>query len=183
MVNGIVSLLAGKLGSVEPLPKATKLASVAVVLQGNAKPEMLLIKRAEMAGDPWSGQIAFPGGKMQAGDVSLNDTAARETMEELGVDLHVCARFLGYFGSFRTHTGTLDVIPSVYALRDPVEFKPNEEVSAFRWVPVSVFTDPKARTLYHIRLGEADTESPAFAAGDWTVWGLTYRIISNLVSG
>ena len=59
-------------------------AAVALVLRENAgDPEILLIRRAERKGDPWSGHMAFPGGREDARDESLLETALRETREEL----------------------------------------------------------------------------------------------------
>ena len=49
--------------------------------------ELLFIKRAEWAGDPWSGQVAFPGGRHEPHDPDLLTTSVRETQEETGIDL------------------------------------------------------------------------------------------------
>ena len=67
---------------------ASRLAAVAAILRVTSEPELLFIKRAEVAHDPWSGHIAFPGGRMEVSDASLEATAVRETFEELAIDLH-----------------------------------------------------------------------------------------------
>ena len=69
-----------------PWPEA-RLAAVAAVLRVVDEPELLFIKRAEVAHDPWSGHVAFPGGRMEPDDESLEATAIRETFEELSLDL------------------------------------------------------------------------------------------------
>src|SRR5574341_145553 len=63
-------------------------AAVAVVLRdGNPAIEILFIRRAEHPDDPWSGQMAFPGGRAEPGETDLLETAIRETAEEIGIDL------------------------------------------------------------------------------------------------
>src|SRR5689334_17901368 len=57
-------------------------AAVALVLRVvSGRLELLFVKRAEYAGDPWSGQVAFPGGRQEPVDETLWDTAVRETRE------------------------------------------------------------------------------------------------------
>src|SRR5436190_24050571 len=67
-------------------PGARPAAVSLVLVEGAEGAELLFIKRAERAGDPWSGQIAFPGGRRQASDAALVDTARRESKEEVGLD-------------------------------------------------------------------------------------------------
>ena len=71
----------------EPPQTGLRFASVALIVRDRRLPSVLLIRRAERTGDPWSGQVAFPGGKKQEGDLTARDTAVRETMEEVGIDL------------------------------------------------------------------------------------------------
>src|SRR5579863_6444108 len=86
------------LGQEEPISRvASETAAVAVVVRDTEEgDEVLLIKRAERDGDPWSGHIALPGGRVQKQDESFKATAVRETREEVGVDLDANASFLGY---------------------------------------------------------------------------------------
>jgi 8-oxo-dGTP pyrophosphatase MutT (NUDIX family) len=167
----------------EPLQKGLLLASVAVIVRDRQFPNVLLIRRAERAGDPWSGQVAFPGGKMQEGDNTARETAAREAMEEVGVDLGRYAEFLGYGGVATTHTGTMDVVPSVFELKKSVEVKPNGEVASFRWVELDELLRPSARSVYGIDRGGSMVDMPAYVVGDYVVWGLTYRILSTFLEG
>jgi 8-oxo-dGTP pyrophosphatase MutT (NUDIX family) len=83
----MVESIAKKLRDKEPPSSSTKLASVAIMLMDDDDPKTLLIRRAEKDEDPWSGQVAFPGGKRTEGDRSLRETAVREAWEEVGVDL------------------------------------------------------------------------------------------------
>ena len=170
-----------KLNSEQPPIESKKLAAVAVILADESKPRTLLIKRATHLDDPWSGQIAFPGGKMSEGDKSAMETAVRETKEEVGVDLATSARFAGYFIPFRTHTGGMDVIPVVFLMEGEVEATPNGEVADHRWVGLEEFLLPGSAATYHLKARGFSGDMPAFAVGDFVIWGLTHRIISSLL--
>lgn len=180
MPGPAVLSLARKLSKSEPTPGSVRFASVAVILRG-VGPSILLIKRAERDGDPWSGQVAFPGGKMQSGDGSVRETAVRETKEEVGFDLNESASFLGYLGPFRTHTGNMDVVPSIFTLEKEVAVKLNGEVSSYRWVDFGVFENSLAGGTHQVVREGATLDMPAVVFEDYVVWGLTYRILQSIV--
>ena len=170
-----------RLSNEQPPIESTRLAAVAVIIAGDDEPKTLLIERAEHFEDPWSGQIAFPGGKMSGGDKSAKETAIRETKEELSVDLGRDTSFAGYYDPFRTHTGSMDVIPAVFILRGRVKVIPNGEVSGYRWVSLSEFLQPRSSSRYRLEVGGFARDVPAFIIGDYVVWGLTHRIITSLL--
>jgi len=165
----------------EPPHKEVRSASVAVIVRDRQFPSVLLIRRAERAGDPWSGQVAFPGGKMQEGDRSARDTAIRETMEEVGIDLGRYGEFLGYGGAATTHTRTMEVVPSVFELKESVEVKPNDEVASFRWVDLEQLLLPSSRSTLDLSRDGKGVGMPAYEVGDYVVWGLTYRILNSFL--
>ena len=165
----------------EPPQKGLRFASVAVIVRDRQIPSVLLIRRAERLGDPWSGQVAFPGGKMQEGDKSARDTAIRETTEEVGIDLGKRAEFMGYGGVATTHTGTMDVVPSVFELKESVEVKPNGEVASFRWVELEQLLLPSSRSTFDLNRDGKGVSMPAYAVNDYIVWGLTYRILNSFL--
>ncbi len=171
----------GRLVADEPQQKGLRFAAVSMILRDRKSPSVLLIERARRAGDPWSGQIAFPGGKMQDGDGSARGTAARETREEVGIDLDGASDFLGYGQVATTHTGTMDVVPSVFSLRHQVEIRPNEEVASFRWIGLEELLAPGARYTYQFGSDGGVVQMPAYAVGGYVVWGLTYRILSAML--
>ena len=181
MAGETFSKIARNLVPQEPPQKGLLFASVAVIVRDRQLPSVLLIRRAERVGDPWSGQVAFPGGKMQEGDRSARDTAIRETMEEVGIDLGRHGEFLGYGGVTRTHTGTMDVVPSVFELKESVEVKPNGEVASFRWVDLEQLLVPSSKSTFDLDRDGKVAGMPAYAVGDYTVWGLTYRILNSFL--
>ncbi|NCO50914.1 MAG: NUDIX domain-containing protein, partial [Deltaproteobacteria bacterium] len=61
----------------------------------NQAEELLFIRRAERENDPWSGDIAFPGGGIEAQDIDCRAAAERETREEIGLSL-TQKEYLGY---------------------------------------------------------------------------------------
>lgn len=180
-MDEIFKRLTRNLVAYEPISKGQRLAAVSIMVRGRESPSVLLIKRAERIGDPWSGQIAFPGGKMQPEDKTAKDTAVRETREEVGVDLSRAAGFLGYGTVATTHTGAMDVIPSVFELKEGVEIRPNEEVASYRWVELQDLLSPAAQSSYRFDLQGKPVQLPAFTVGDYVVWGLTHRILSSML--
>lgn len=181
MPGDLIAEIQGNLVPDEPRQKGLRFAAVSMVLRDRKSPSVLLIERARRTGDPWSGQIAFPGGKMQAGDESARGTAVRETREEVGVDLAGTADFLGYGRVTTTHTGTMDVVPAVFVLRRQVEIKPNGEVASFRWIGLEELLAPGARSSHRFGFEGKVVRVPAYAVGGYVVWGLTYRILSTLL--
>ena len=179
----MMARVARNLVAYEPTHKGLRFAGVSIIVRDGKSPSVLLIRRVERAGDPWSGQIAFPGGKMQPEDGSVRDTAIRETLEEVGIDLNRAAEFLGYAGVMTTHTGTMEVVPSVFVLKEWVKVKHNEEVASYRWVDLKDIQAPGARSTYGLEYDGKVVGMPAYAVGDYLIWGLTYRILSSLFEG
>lgn len=181
MARTIIARVTKNLVPHEPRIRGARRAAVSIIVRDRRFPSVLLIKRAERAGDPWSGQIAFPGGKMQPQDRTARDTAVRETLEEVGIDLGRVAEFLGYAAVATTHTGNMDVVPSVFALKTAVEIRPNEEVASYRWVDLWDIMAPEAQSTYQLKYAGNAVGMPAFAVGDYVVWGLTHRILSSVL--
>ena len=128
------------LGDVRPAADATRRAAVAVVLHGEPTPRVLLMKRAERAGDPWSGHISLPGGGYQASDGDLRVTAIRETREELGIDLDG-TRVLGKLDAlhpYRTGPNGIEVTPFVFVTEVALEPVCGPEALAAFWLPLDL---------------------------------------------
>lgn len=147
--------------------------------------ELLLIKRAEFEGDPWSGHIACPGGRMEPGDRDLAATAIRETLEETGIDVVRDGEILGTLDDLRPRTLALPPIvirPFVGIVRRDVELTPSDEVADAFWVPVSSLVDEGSWGTSVIHIRGLDRQERAFRYGDHTVWGLTERALRQLLA-
>jgi len=159
-------------------------AAVALVVrEGQDGLELLLIKRAEVDGDPWSGHVALPGGREEAEDASLEDTAVRETMEETGIDLGRYGRIVWALDELQPRGGTPIVVQPYVATvgADLPPLKLSDEVSAAFWFPLSTFTAPEASVESTVVVRGVELKVPSFRHGEYVVWGMTERILRQLV--
>ncbi len=158
-------------------------AAVAVVLRDGADsasgPEMLFIERAERRGDPWSGHMAFPGGRMETGDSGPQATAERETWEEVGLVLAE-ADSLGRLDDLHgRHAGRplpLVISAWVYHIEQCGPLALNDEVEEALWVPLDRIVDPRHQVEYPT----PTAGYPGILVGRperHIVWGLTYRFL------
>ena len=168
-----------------------RLAAIALVLRPGlgpaeaADPELLMIKRAEAEGDPWSGHVACPGGRMEPGDHDLEQTAIRETWEETGVDLARDGRVLGALDDISPRTPTLPPIivrPYVAVVKPELEIVQSSEVAEAFWVPLAALRERAAwgTAMVPIR-GAGERQVTAFRHGAYTVWGLTERVLRQFL--
>lgn len=166
-----------------PLDPTTSWAAVSVIVAPDPD-AILLIRRAERQGDPWSGHIGLPGGRLDPADQNLSDTAVRETFEEVGWQLERDA-LLGVLPDVwpRTPLPRLIVVrPFVFAVADRVEFTLSDEVAEAFWAPLATLRDPAIYRETSIELRGERREFPAFHLGQHVIWGLTERILSSLFS-
>jgi len=160
-------------------PPRTAGGAVSMVLRGRHVPEVLLIERAEREGDPWSGQIAFPGGRRTRTDRTPLDTARREAKEEVGIGLSRGARLLGWLPT-RYPANRVDwvVVPFVFHASRPPTPRPGDEAARAFWAPLDGLPATLHKAL--IELPEAELETPAFDAGGKPLWGFTFRVLCDL---
>jgi len=159
-----------------------KRAAVAMILrpsQAGDGAEVLFIERARFAGDPWSGHMAFPGGRVEASDDDPRSAAERETIEEVAVSL-ASAECLGQLDDLRgRHAGReipMVISAYVYLCEHPAPLEPNHEVAEAFWFPLSQLLDTGRRDFYEIR----GLRFPGVLVGEprrHVVWGLTYRFL------
>lgn len=170
-------------------PEGGGRAGVSLALREVRKgdPELLLIKRAQRPDDPWSGHMALPGGRWEAGDDSLLATAVRETREETGVHLVTSdGAFLGCLPKVEPGSPSLPpitIVPFVFHLPEEVAAEPRSpEVAATYWVRLARFRDERARGSVRLQRSGVEYRLPAVhTPSDEPVWGITYRIVMDLL--
>lgn len=162
-------------------------AAVAVVeWSGPHGSSILLLRRASNPLDPWSGHMAFPGGKKEPSDDDLWATCLRETYEECGLLLH------------KDHL--VGSLPAMHAGRSiahkvlvqPWHFKINadlapqltlqgSEIAGFYWLPVTHFLDTQQHQLRP--LAPDYPPLPCLDLGEGAIlWGFTYGVLQQLLT-
>lgn len=137
--------------------------------------EFFLVKRAEVDNDPWSGDMAFPGGKKNLQDGTLIDTAVREVLEETSIDLRK-KDALGFMEPIYSNVRkTLAVQPVVYLFEEYPPVSLNYELTKYLWAPLKEIKNGKTNATVK------GWEGPVFIVKGETVWGLTYRMIEKLL--
>lgn len=177
--------LAGRLArraAIEASDPERRWAAVALILAPDPD-SLLLIRRAERADDPWSGQVGLPGGRRGPADADLVETATRETAEEVGIDLSVAHR-LGALDDVVPRTPTLPPIavrPYIFCLprRPPIRLNP--EVASCHWVELADLVRPGVSRLTTVSVRGDLREVPAFTLEGMVVWGLTERILASFL--
>ncbi len=173
-------------GVIVEVEERVRRAAILLTLRarGDGEPELLLIKRADHDGDPWSGHIACPGGRMEPQDRDLEDTAVRETREETGVDVARDGRVLGHLDELRPRSPLLPPIvirPYVAIVRSDVELHPSHEVASAFWVPLSALRAPSAWGTGRVAARGGERQVSIFQHGEHTVWGLTERALRQFL--
>ncbi|MBK8003338.1 MAG: CoA pyrophosphatase [Gemmatimonadetes bacterium] len=166
-----------------PPDHAYRWAAVAVILCPDPD-AVLRIRRAERAGDPWSGHIGLPGGRRDPSDPDLCTTALRETAEEIGCTLSRDG-LLGQLDDVWPRTPLPQVIvvrPFVFALTQRPRVTLNPEVADTFWVPLTELQDPATYRDTPLQVRGREMIFPAYHLGPGIVWGLTERILTPMVA-
>jgi 8-oxo-dGTP pyrophosphatase MutT (NUDIX family) len=166
------------------VPASAGRASVALVVRpaGYAL-ELLLIKRATREDDPWSGHIALPGGRSGPADADARATAERETWEEVGIDLQTHGTLLGRLDDVQPHSGAPRILVSAFVYSVPPETEAvwNHEVDVAIWVSLEHLAAPTTVTEYLHPVGSDRLRFPALRYDDHLIWGITFRIVKQLL--
>lgn len=164
-------------------PAADRAAILVVFRHGEKGREVLVMRRKEHDADPWSGQISFPGGHAHPADGSLLVTALREASEEVNLSRDSLAAEPTFVGE-RSPGNRLDLRVSVYVVnaRDGIDLHlhPGPEASEIHWLPIDGLR-PVTRRVTLPRRG-FDLEVEGYDSGPLFIWGLTYRVLSDLLT-
>jgi 8-oxo-dGTP pyrophosphatase MutT (NUDIX family) len=148
------------------------------IFQLNSEPHFLLTLRTEEV-QTHKGQISFPGG-MREGDENLEQTALRETFEEVGIG-HGRIEILGRFHDYLSSTG-YRVTPFAGFIEEPFTTTlQSREVAEVLMVPFRIFAEPgRLRVERRLHLGKL-IDVFFFSYGTYEIWGLTARIIRDFL--
>ena len=174
--------------------RGRKNAAVAVVLRPPGRGDVtdarlgncdaLVIERARSRRDPWSGQMALPGGRLDRADAGLVGAAVRETMEETGVDLIAAGTLLGRIEAMRplgVRIPAISIWPFVFQVdAGAVARVASREVASVHWFPVEALLDPDNRGTHPWTYGGVVRQFPCIRLEGRVIWGLTYRILTRL---
>ena len=186
LVRHLIASLDERPGAAIEPTGPTRFAAILLALRArdDGEPELLMIKRAEAEGDPWSGHIACPGGRMDPGDRDLAATAIRETWEETGIDIMREGRLLGHLDDLSPRSPFLPPLiirPYVGLVSRSAEITPSPEVASAFWVPITALREQGAWGMGLVSVRTGQRRVSLFQHGEHTVWGLTERALRQFL--
>jgi 8-oxo-dGTP pyrophosphatase MutT (NUDIX family) len=162
-------------------------ASVALILcERDADLAVLFIQRASHPGDRWSGHIAFPGGRVAAADADPEQTAVRETLEEVGLSIDRSS-LVGRLNDVRGFGESILVSGFVYAVAGTPKLVPNREVASAFWRSFGELESPDRHVNRPFDYRGDELTLPAIRVLDPPheeepmLWGLSYHFLEFLM--
>lgn len=183
-LDDVEARLAASSAWLDPNPAKVE-ASVALVLrEAGDDLEALFIRRADFEGDPWSGDLAFPGGRIDPGDRDARAAAERETREELSLDLR-SARQIGRISDVLGHAESIRVSGFVYGIEGDPALSPNREIREAFWSPLGHSTDVSRQAVQEFRYLDRSMALPTVRLLEDprapVLWGITYKFMDDFM--
>ena len=181
--NQSIRIIKERLGSYQPLRlklDGTIPAAVLILfLDIDSRPFILFTRRTELV-EHHKGQISFPGGARDPRDISLTETAQRETYEEIGIP-KTQIKLIGESDEFRTNTNYL-VRPLIGILFPPYSYSPNyREVDEILHIPLALFLDDINFEIKKWNFLNKEYDLYFYYYQNHTIWGVTAFLINRLV--
>lgn len=157
-------------------------AAVAVILIPDPL-AVLLIRRSEREGDPWSGHVALPGGRAEPEDADLIATAIRETAEEVGIPLDRTS-LLGALDDVAPRSrvpSIFTVRPFVFGLDAQPKLQLSAEVASAHWEPLETLMRAEGRGELALTIAGVTRRFPSYQTAAGTLWGMTERVLSETI--
>ena len=161
-------------------------AAVALVVANSPQGwSLLMMKRAEREGDPWSGHMSFPGGHVEPGDADHLHAAMREAREEMGLHLkpQSCLGELGTVSSPRVRGGPKKrlVQAFVFALKEQPELILNAEASSANWFSLQELLDGVGRGQFEFEWKGNAMMLPRIDLQGERIWGMSLGMLDELL--
>jgi 8-oxo-dGTP pyrophosphatase MutT (NUDIX family) len=147
----------------------------------DASAEVVLTERVRRGGNH-SGEISFPGGSVEPGDLDSAATALREAREEVGLDVEAAGvRILGELETFWIPVSGYRVTPVLaIATRRPDLTASPDEVESIVWASLDAFLPGAPIELVETTVMDFEIRYGAYPVGGHRVWGATARILGQL---
>lgn len=181
-------LLHGYQGEKKWYRHLSRRAAVAIIInpEHSLGPSLLMIERAKAEGDPWSGQMAFPGGKTDLVDANITQTACRESFEELAIEQNSIKRIARLSDilakPFLPMQTPMVVSPLLFEQQQVLNPIPCErEVAGFHWLPLGFFADNRNRKAMTIDRFGKPMQLPCYDYQGKRVWGMSLLMIDELI--
>jgi 8-oxo-dGTP pyrophosphatase MutT (NUDIX family) len=174
--------LKDKLASIDRSRDGDQVEAVVAILlwdEPGRRLQTLLVQRAEREGDPWSGQIGLPGGRVKQAIETPRIALHREVEEEVGIKLEEVGVELGSLSvGHPMRRMEMRVQPWVYGLRVKPKVSISSEIAGSFWVNLAELPSTKKMSEITIRNQPWSVES--FVVDGKVVWGFTYRVLTEL---
>lgn len=170
-----------------PFRRRVSRAAVALIYrqQSDGQQALFFIQRAQRQGDPWSGDMAFPGGRLESADTSSRYTAMRETREETGLDLFRHGRYQARLSDRLTRHHSrwrpMVVTPHVFTWQGSDALTLNHEAEHGLWIPMAYLANPANRATLNYPVPWGALTLPCCRYQTHCIWGLSYNILQEFL--